>query len=87
MNGNDILTGLGYVGTRYYEEAETVQTAEAPKRMHLSRPIVIAALISLMVLLMGCAVVRILNLQSLRVGEAERTRYEFDEDRNIIGQT
>ena len=87
MNGKELLTGLGYVGTRYYEEAEKAQTAEAPKRIRFSRTMVIAALISLMVLLMGCAVVHILNLQSLRVGEVERTRYEFDEDRNIIEQT
>lgn len=87
MNGKDLLTGLGYVGTRYYEEAETAQSVEAPKHIRFSRTMVIAALISLMVLLMGCAVAHILNLESLRVGEVERTRYEFDEDRNIIGQT
>ena len=68
MNGKDLLTGLGYIDTRYYEEAETAQVAETPKTKFLSSPMVIAALIGLMVLLMGCAWV-VMNLDELRLGE------------------
>ena len=68
MNGKDLLTGLGYIDTRYYEEAETAQAAETPKPKLFSRPMVIAALIGLMVLLMGCAWV-VLGLQNLLIPE------------------
>jgi len=68
MNGNDLLTGLGYIGTRYYEEAGTEVVEETPKPRRLSRPLLIAALIALMVLLMGCAWV-VLGLQNLMMPE------------------
>ena len=70
MNGKDLLTGLGYIGETYYEEAETAQMAEAPRKRLLSRPLVIAALISLMVLLMGCAWV-VMNLNYLTIRDTD----------------
>ena len=70
MNGKDLLTGLGYIGEKYYEEAETAQMAEAPRKKLLSRPLVIAALISLMVLLMGCAWV-VMNLNYLTIRDTD----------------
>ena len=87
MNGKDLLTGLGYIDTRYYEEAETAQAAETPKTKFLSRPMVIAALIGLMVLLMGCAWV-VMNLDELRLGEHSYTAPKYiDEEGNKIPET
>ena len=87
MNGKDLLTGLGYIGEKYYEEAETAQMAEAPRKKLLSRPLVIAALISLMVLLMGCAWV-VMNLEQLKLGEYSYTAPRYiDEEGNKIPET
>ena len=70
MNGKDLLTGLGYVGARYYEEAETAVIAEAPRRKLLSRPMVVAAIIALMLFLMGCAWM-VMKMQMLTIGQHE----------------
>ena len=87
MNGKDLLTGLGYIDTRYYEEADTAQMAETAKTKFLSRPMVIAALIGLMVLLMGCAWV-VMNLDELRLGEHSYTAPKYiDEEGNKIPET
>ena len=64
MNGKDLLAGLGYVGTRYYEEAETSSSNDAQVRKMVSRAALIAAILGLMLLMMGCAWL-VLELQDL----------------------
>ena len=80
MNGKDLITGLGYIGTQYYEEAE--ETAEAPKRKALPRPLLIAAIIGLMLLLMGCAIA-VMRLQHMTIDVPTYTDY-WGEERSII---
>ena len=70
MNGQDLLTGLGYIDKKYYEEAETAQMADTPRRTFLFRPLVITALITLMALLMGCAWV-VMNLNNLTIKDID----------------
>lgn len=81
MNGKDLLLGLSYISRRYIEEAErdTVsdamrasggkyeQSTRQPRR--LRRPLLIAALVALMLLLVGCAVIYALHMQDLQIGE------------------
>lgn len=84
MTGKDLVTGLGYIDVRYFEEAETAVIA--PRRAG-KRLLLIAALIALTLLLAGCAVAYVLNVKNLHMGQVTRTQYEFDENRQPIAQT
>ena len=54
MNGKDLLIGLGGIGPKYYEKAETETISPAVTRRPLRKPILIAAIIALLMLLVGC---------------------------------
>lgn len=90
MNGKDLLTGLGYIGTQYYEEAEMPMAAGSekgtaamtPKRKSLRKTILIAAVIALMVLMMGCAWI-VMSLQHMTIDTPSFTDY-WGEERSII---
>ena len=70
MNGKDLFLGLKYVGEDLIDEAENqpfpsqVAGAEEPRKTR--RPLLIAALIALMLLLVGCGVVYVLKMQDLQ---------------------
>ena len=56
MNGRDLFLGMNYVNSRYIEEAETVTQLKGEKKiLSLRRPVLIAAIIGLLMLLIGCA--------------------------------
>lgn len=87
MNGKDIFLGLKYVGDDLIEKAEYGQfptKAEKAVKMHrgLRRPLVLAAAIGLMLLLVGCAVVYVLSMQGIKLGEQTVTREVFEYDPN-----
>lgn len=76
MNGKDIFLGLKYVGDDLIEKAEYGQfptkaehTATQKKRMSIRRPFLIAAIIAMMLLLVGCAVIYVLSLQEIKLGD------------------
>ena len=74
MNNHDILDMIGEVSSKYVWEAQQVrcgQAASARKRNTAKRIWLIAAAITLMLLLLGCTVTYLLNLQSLKVGEIQ----------------
>lgn len=92
MKGKNILEAFGYIGDDLIENAETRQfpedegqeihtgeavSQEGTKHHKIRKPFLIAAIIALMILLMGSAVVA-LSLDSLRIGEESyttKTRY------------
>lgn len=92
MKGKDIFLGLDYVGGDLIENAEygqfpssAVKTAgngnKAPEVRRIRRPLLIAAIVALMLLLMGCAAAIVLHLDSFRLGEeiyVENMRYRED---------
>lgn len=76
MNGNDILRGMQYLDETYIEEAEfgpfskeAFSRQAQPRR--LNRIILIAAAISLGLLLVGCGVVYLLSSQELTIDQRE----------------
>jgi len=83
MNGKDIFFGLKYVGEDLIEGAETAQfpNQENQKNTHrkIRRPLLIAAVIALMLLLAGCAVVYVLSLNGIKLGEQLVTYDVYDE--------
>lgn len=79
MNGKDIFLGLKYVGDDLIEKAEYGQfpaSGEKREKAHsrIRRPLLIAAVIATMLLLVGCAVVYVLRMQDVKIGEATETR-------------
>ena len=64
MNGKELFLGLSYINRKYIEEAEndTVDSISAQERGRLRRPLLIAAVIALMLLLVGCGIAVYLTL-------------------------
>ena len=71
MNGKDLFLGLSYIDRKYIEEAErdTVSDRMRTSATPLRRPLLVAAIIALTLLLVGCAVVYALRLQDMKFGE------------------
>ena len=85
MNGKDIFLGLKYVGDDLIEKAEygafpTYAEKTVKKYRGLRRPLVLAAAIGLTLLLVGCAVVYVLSMKEIKLGDQTATRdiYEYD---------
>ena len=56
MNGEDLFRGLNYVNAKFIDEAETITQLKGEKEiLSLRRPVLIAAIIGLLLLLVGCA--------------------------------
>ena len=93
MNGKDIFLGLQFVEPALIEEAEfgefsvrEQETETARKRRIFRRPFLVAALIAMMLLLVGCAIVYVLNMEKLKIGETTQEQYVFATDGiSIIG--
>lgn len=63
MKGKELLMGMNYIDPKYVEEAETVKTLNTGKKhLSLRRPVLIAAMIALLMLLVGCGAVVYLTL-------------------------
>lgn len=81
MNGKDIFLGLKFVDAELIEEAEfgklpmkELQTETTKRRRAFRRPFLLAALIALMLLIVGCGIVYVLSLKDVKIGEATTTR-------------
>lgn len=81
MTGKDLLIGLGDISPKYYEEAE--KETIASKHRTFRRPLLIAAVIALTALLVGCAVVHALRLQDMSIGQETYTQ-NFDDSGKAI---
>ena len=84
MNSKDLIQSMNYVGEDLVNEAEYGKfrlhsQPEAPVRRRFGKPFLIAALIGLMVILMGCALY-VMKLQDLNLGQEEITSDVFDDD-------
>ena len=89
MNSKDLIQSLNCIGEDLVNEAEygsfrVYDRAEAPARRRFSRPLLIAALIGLMVFLMGCAWI-ILRMQDMKLGD-ETLYYDVFDDEGFVGR-
>lgn len=85
MNGKDIFLGLKYVGEDLIEEAEYGSFRSDPQqtpRRTIRRPLLVAAVVALMLLLVGCAVVYVLNMQEINIGQQQTYQdlFAYDPD-------
>ena len=81
MNGKDIIWSLKHVSDSIVEEAEygaflvradnTVTKERSHRLFH--RPFLVAAMIALTLLLVGCAVVYVLSMEKVKIGETTET--------------
>jgi len=88
MNGKDILVGLGYIGDDLIVKSEygdlPVRGAGVEKQEFTGRskhrPFLIAAVIVMMLLLVGCAVAYVLSIQGIKLGDRTGIQdiYEYD---------
>ena len=72
MNGKNMLTGLSYIDRKFIEESETESAsakAGAGMKPVIRKPFLIAAIIALMVFFMGCAVVYMLSMKGIHIGQ------------------
>lgn len=81
MKGEDLFRGLNYVDPKFIEEAETATQLQSGKKiLSLRRPVLIAAIVALMLMLVGCAVVYVLSMREIKLGEQTVTFDIFDYD-------
>ena len=78
MTGKDLLIGLGTISPKYYDEAER-ETIASTQHRPFRRPLLVAAMIALTLVLVGCAVVYVLRLQDMSIGKETYTQ-TFDDD-------
>lgn len=77
MKGKDLFLGLSYIDKQYIAEAEL---ESLPRHKTLRRPLLVAALVALMLLLVGCAAVYLLSLREIKLGDQEVTYDVYDYD-------
>ena len=85
MNGKDLLMGLGNISPKYYDEAENDTITEAKGHRTFRRPLLVAAIIALLLMLVGCAVVYVLRLQDMSIGTETYTQ-TFDDNGKYLDE-
>ena len=88
MKAIDLLVGFGSVKDSYVISAEDFRQGKKEaqiKRLSTRKMWLIAAVIALMLLLVGCAVIHFLRMQDMKVGEYSfYVPTEYDENGNVI---
>lgn len=88
MNAHDILNMIGDAKGTYVWDAQQVRAGlitTEHRKMPAKKIWLIAAIIALMLLLVGCTVVCLLRMQDMKVGEYSfYVPTEYDEDGNVI---
>lgn len=80
MNGKDIFLGLRHIDDDIIEEAEFGTFPIKQLHRTIRRPLLVAAVIALTLLLVGCAVVYVLCMQDLKVGQQEVVEFVYEVD-------
>lgn len=73
MTSHELLDTIGDAKGEYILEAQRRRTAQPSKRLSLKRPLLVAALIVLALLLVGCTVAILLSLDNLNLSEERQT--------------
>ena len=75
MNGQEIFLGLSYISRKYIEEAETETVSGGGGKSHrIRRPFLLAAVIALLLLLVGCAAVYVLKMEHVKISSGTDQR-------------
>ena len=83
MTAMDLLETIGSIKDQYILEASS--GAHSKRHISIRRTLLIAAVVALMLLLVGCAVIYVLRMQDMKVGEYRfYVPAEYDENGNVI---
>ena len=84
MNSHDLIQSFNYIGEDLVDEAEYGQFPARAQpnsvRRTFRRPLLVAALIAMLLLLVGCTIAYVLSMQSLKLGQQELSYDAFDPD-------
>ena len=82
MNGKDIFKGFCYLDEDIIEEAEFGAFPAKTAYRTIRRPLLVAAIIALTLLLVGCAVVYMLSMKEIHIGQQQTYQdvFKYDPD-------
>lgn len=86
MNSHDLIQSFNYIDQDLVDEAEygrfpaRTEPAQSAAHRTFRRPLLVAALVALLLLLVGCTIVYVLSMQSLQLGHQEVSYDAFDPD-------
>lgn len=86
MNGKDLFTNLTYIDSKFIEEAESYVPKQTVHRAVPRKMLLIAAIVALSLLLVGCGVVYVWRMQNIQVGQQTATKPVIGENgMDILG--
>lgn len=71
------LSGISMENLSRAEELQNRPSVRRSRKMNIKRAVLIAALIALMLLLVGCTVAYVLHLQDLKIGDYAHTQPRY----------
>ena len=89
MTSFQLLKGLTGIDSELLVsvEQQTGRQKETKSRRGIHRPFLLAALIALLLMLVGCGIVYVLHLQDLKIGEQTVSQTQYDDSSDLIGET
>lgn len=89
MTSFQLLKGLTEIDSELLVSVEQQTCRQKEKKSHrgMHRPFLLAALIALMLLLVGCGIAYVLHLQDLKIGEQTVPQTLYDTSGSRIGET
>lgn len=89
MTSFQLLKGLTGIDSEFLVsvEQQTGKLKEMKSHRGIHRPFFLAALIALLLMLVGCGIVYVLHLQDLKIGEQTVSQTQYDDSSNRIGET
>ena len=89
MTSFQLLKGLTGIDSEFLVRVEQRTDKQKEMKSHrgIHRPFLLAALIALLLMLVGCGIVYVLHLQDLKIGEQTVPQTQYDDSSNQIGET
>ena len=89
MTSFQLLKGLTGIDSEFLVRVEQRTDKQKEMKSHrgIHRPFLLAALIALLLMLVGCCIVYVLHLQDLKIGEQTVPQIQYDLSSNQIGET
>ena len=89
MTSFQLLKGLTGIDSEFLVSVEQQTGKQKEKKSHrgIHRPFLLAALIALLLMLVGCGIVYVLHLQDLKIGEQVIPQTQYDDSGNRIRET
>ena len=89
MTSFQLLKGLTGIDSEFLVSVEQQTGKQKEKKSHrgIHRPFLLAALIALLLMLVGCGIVYVLHLQDLKIGEQTVPQTQYASSGNQIGET